>query len=130
MNYPEEIVAIANKVHRPPEVVWHIAKAFDTFDRLSGLGASDIARLIVIGNGEEKPLPAELKRRAMQIAQQHGDVAKYFSPMARKKYLVGFVQKFLDERQQPKDYLFDGVLGFRRRDEDYKVEISTYGDAA
>jgi hypothetical protein len=113
MRYSDEIVAIANQVGFSPEVVFHVSLVYETIDRFSGLSIADIERLIVIGKDGEQEIPHKLKAKVVGIIRQHGDVAKFFSPMARKKYLASFMRKFLEERQQPKDYLFEGVLGFR-----------------
>ena len=121
MTYDKLILDTAKEIGRKPEEIAAISAVFDTFDRLSANTQEQIESLMVSVGGSEIPLPQKLKQRAIAIVKRHGDVGKFFSPIMKPKYFKSFAKKFLEERQQPKDYLFSGALFYKDRKEEVIV---------
>jgi hypothetical protein len=144
--YEPHIIEAANATGFPPEAVQAVDAVYETISRFAGMSVGEIddaiAEVPVYENNGRKRmnnyhnLPVKLKTKLKEIVRRYGDVGKFFNPDAKRKNFTAFCRRFFEERQQPREYLFNGVITFPEfkfsvnDDRTYTVESHTYGEDA
>ena len=136
MSEKELIRQTANNLRVKIEYIKAISQAYDSISRFAGYSIEQVNRLVVeerVGKvNNYYNLPIDLKNRVVEIIRKTGDVGKHFNPFKKPRNFEAFAKKFLADRQQPKDYVFLGVLTYKElkfdigEDKTYDVEIHNY----
>jgi len=143
-NYDPLIVETANILKFPPRDIEAMSQVYDTISRFAGMTVNDIEHAIVEipyyeNNGRKRlnayrNLPPKLSRKLKELIMSHGNLSRHFNPHSKKKNFLPFCRKFIEKREQPRDYLFDGVITFREfkfaigDDLSYSVETTDYDE--
>ena len=120
MSYDKLVLDTANELNIKVEYIQAISTVYDLISRFAGFTIEDVNNLVVeraifgknrMNNYEN--IPIHLKNKVISILKTKKDIGLVFCPYKKQKNFKQFCKKFLEQKQQPKDYFFSGCLTYK-----------------
>jgi len=122
MHYEDFVLRTAEATGHTPHEVEGVSRVYDAISRFADMTIEEVDAAIAElayyeHNGKKRvndyhPIPYKLKEWVKRIVRNTGDVALHYNPHSKQSNFQSFAKKFFEQRLQPMDYLFDGVITY------------------
>ena len=131
MHYKDLIINLSNKFGMPPQEILSFEMAFDTISRLAFVDSLNHLKEVIIENIDIKDkkrtyiyteLPSRLKDTIEKSIVKYGGAGAFYCDFRKPTNLEKFIKNVLDNKIQPKDYWFSGILTYRHLKREPKID--------